>query len=90
ARAWRWTEEVDLLEEEMRRVLEFLKWRAGWWMTLVDQRPEVVEDVVLQEGFTAYARRQSQLQLDLRSRFQENWRDVPRFIELGRAGLGEI
>ncbi|KAJ6575811.1 hypothetical protein B0H10DRAFT_1837609 [Mycena sp. CBHHK59/15] len=55
ARAWRWTEEVDLLEEEMRRVLEFLKWRAGWWMSLVDQRPEVVEDVVLQEGFTAYA-----------------------------------
>jgi hypothetical protein len=53
-RAWRWTEEVDLLEEEMRQVLEFLKWRAGWWMSLVDQRPEVVEDVVLQEGFTAY------------------------------------
>ncbi|KAJ7814657.1 hypothetical protein B0H13DRAFT_1664617 [Mycena leptocephala] len=55
ARAWRWMEEVDLLEEEMRRVLEFLKWRVGWWMSLVDQQPEVVEDVVLQEGFTAYA-----------------------------------
>ncbi|KAJ7907410.1 hypothetical protein B0H13DRAFT_1879669 [Mycena leptocephala] len=64
ARAWRWTEEVDLLEEGMHRVLEFLKWRAGWWMSLVDQWPEVVEDIMLQEGFAAYARHQSQLQLD--------------------------
>ncbi|KAJ7099018.1 hypothetical protein C8R44DRAFT_593419, partial [Mycena epipterygia] len=31
ARAHRWTEEVDLLEEEMRRILVFLEWRAGWW-----------------------------------------------------------
>ncbi|KAJ7813492.1 hypothetical protein B0H13DRAFT_1925396 [Mycena leptocephala] len=90
ARAWRWTEEVDLLEEEMRWVLAFLEWRAGWWMRLVNQRPEVVEDVVLQEGFTAYARRQSQLQLALHARFQENWKDIPRYIELGRAGLDEI
>ncbi|KAJ7300391.1 hypothetical protein DFH08DRAFT_725373, partial [Mycena albidolilacea] len=28
ARAWRWTEEVDLVEEEMRRVLEFQRWKA--------------------------------------------------------------
>ncbi|KAF8059257.1 hypothetical protein FPV67DRAFT_1395314, partial [Lyophyllum atratum] len=31
ARADRWREEVMLLEEEMRRVLEYCEWRASWW-----------------------------------------------------------
>jgi hypothetical protein len=31
AKALRYAEEVDLLEEEMRRVLQFLEWRASWW-----------------------------------------------------------
>jgi hypothetical protein len=30
------------------------------------------------------------LQLDLHSRFQDNWSDIPCYIELGRAGLGQI
>ncbi|KAF8223543.1 hypothetical protein L208DRAFT_1078317, partial [Tricholoma matsutake] len=30
-RAERWWEEVILLEEEMRRVLEFCQWKARWW-----------------------------------------------------------
>jgi hypothetical protein len=30
-RAWamRWAEEVDLLEEEMQHIVEFLRWRSG-------------------------------------------------------------
>ncbi|KAJ7469942.1 hypothetical protein B0H11DRAFT_2159271 [Mycena galericulata] len=75
ARAWRWTEEVDLVEEEMRRVGEFLTWRAEWWLELLDQRPDVLLDPVLREGFTAYARRQSKIQKDLRDRFQKTWTD---------------
>ncbi|KAF8224566.1 hypothetical protein L208DRAFT_1310555 [Tricholoma matsutake] len=31
ARAEQWQEEVILLEEEMRRVLEFCQWKARWW-----------------------------------------------------------
>ena len=31
ARANRWTEEVDLLKEEMRRTEQFLEWHANWW-----------------------------------------------------------
>ncbi|KAG1723397.1 hypothetical protein EDB19DRAFT_1898082 [Suillus lakei] len=31
ARAHRWEEEVQLLWEEMRRVIAFLDWHAGWW-----------------------------------------------------------
>ncbi|KAJ6448083.1 hypothetical protein C8R45DRAFT_1128122, partial [Mycena sanguinolenta] len=38
ARAMRWAEEVDLLEEEMRRVKEFLWWRSHWWTARVDGR----------------------------------------------------
>ena len=31
ARKARWSEEVKLLKEEMRRVLEFLKWKSTDW-----------------------------------------------------------
>lgn len=26
-----WKEEIELLEEEMHRVLQFLQWHALWW-----------------------------------------------------------
>ncbi|KAJ7757877.1 hypothetical protein B0H16DRAFT_1457448 [Mycena metata] len=55
-----------------------------------DQRPGLVENNILREEVTAYARRQSQMQLDLRARFQDNWKDIPRYIQLARDGLGEI
>ncbi|KAJ7099168.1 hypothetical protein C8R44DRAFT_747853 [Mycena epipterygia] len=90
ARAWRWTEEVDLVEEEMRRVLLFLDWKAAWWLTLIDECPVVVEDETMREGFKAYALRQSRMQRSLKSRFEGNWKDVAQYIELGRAGLGQI
>ncbi|KAF8183464.1 hypothetical protein K438DRAFT_1974947 [Mycena galopus ATCC 62051] len=38
-RAWRWTEQVDLVEEEMRRVLQFLDWKAEWWLGLKGSAP---------------------------------------------------
>jgi hypothetical protein len=84
--AWRWTEEVDLVEEEMQRVLEFQNWKAQWWMTLVSECPGVM-DKNLQEGLTAYAERQSQIQLDLRQRFATNWRYLPQYIQDGWESL---
>ncbi|KAF7311271.1 CxC2 domain-containing protein [Mycena kentingensis (nom. inval.)] len=32
ARKTRWCEEVMLLQEEMRRVLRYLRWQANWWI----------------------------------------------------------
>ncbi|KAJ7029541.1 hypothetical protein C8F04DRAFT_962701 [Mycena alexandri] len=90
ARARRWTEEVDLLEEEMRRVLVFLEWKASWWRGLKDRQHEVVEDSELVESFNAYAERQATIQDAMKARFEENWKDVPRWIELGRAGVVDI
>ena len=36
ARAERHEEEVQLTVEEMRRTLEFFKWKSRWWLTLQD------------------------------------------------------
>ncbi|KAF8122930.1 hypothetical protein K438DRAFT_1651868, partial [Mycena galopus ATCC 62051] len=54
ARAERWREELLLLEEEMRRVLEFCAWKARWWDQRVDSgRPGINPE--LAEGLRAYA-----------------------------------
>ncbi|KAJ7797391.1 hypothetical protein B0H14DRAFT_3093166 [Mycena olivaceomarginata] len=90
ARAYRWTEEVDLAEEEMCRISEFLQWKADQWGARMEERLSTGWDEVLEEGLIAYARRQVQTTLALRGRFQENWRSVPSYIALGRAGLGQV
>ncbi|KAJ7271751.1 hypothetical protein C8J57DRAFT_1226330 [Mycena rebaudengoi] len=43
ARSLQWSEEVDLLEEEMRRITQFLFWHASWWEGQRDRRAEVNE-----------------------------------------------
>ncbi|KAJ7130028.1 hypothetical protein C8R43DRAFT_896340 [Mycena crocata] len=83
ARALRWTEEIDLLEEEMRRVAQFLSWRSGWWEEQVGLRE--LPDGPQLEGETAYAMRQAKLQTDTRTRFLELWKDLPTVIRQGRA-----
>ncbi|KAJ7821558.1 hypothetical protein B0H14DRAFT_3471465 [Mycena olivaceomarginata] len=53
ARADRWREELILLEEEMRRVLEFCAWKARWWDERVESERDVSPEV--EEGLRAYA-----------------------------------
>ncbi|KAG1774895.1 hypothetical protein EV702DRAFT_1047420 [Suillus placidus] len=53
ARALRWSEEVELLREEMHRVLQFFTWQAAWWEDQGKRR--VGECVVHAEGLQAYA-----------------------------------
>lgn len=71
ARKLRWCEEVDLIREEMRRVLRFLDWRVQWW----HERAEWIEcnDDGVSEGLQAYALRQSDLHLRLLISFKKNW-----------------
>ncbi|KAJ7818926.1 hypothetical protein B0H13DRAFT_2132258 [Mycena leptocephala] len=85
ARRMRWREEVDLLEEEMRRVLQFLRWRSDWWMDQVGRRG-LAEGAQL-EGETAYAVRQAGVQMKLHSLFTRDWEGLPALVEKGRAGL---
>ncbi|KIM79146.1 hypothetical protein PILCRDRAFT_10574 [Piloderma croceum F 1598] len=52
ARAMCWLEEVLFLCEEMRRVLAFLEWHAGWW----DEQENMLTGLSdAQEGVVAYA-----------------------------------
>ena len=59
ARAARWSEQVDLVAEEMRRTLAFLEWRAGWWRCQASRRVDISEQV--HHGLVAYAERQADL-----------------------------
>ncbi|KAJ6585954.1 hypothetical protein B0H19DRAFT_1250699 [Mycena capillaripes] len=90
ARARRWTEEVDLLEEEMRRILVFLEWKAQWWRERKGLRPDIAEDAEMVEGFNAYAERQSSIQEKMKQRFETNWSDVATWIAMGRQGVKDF
>ncbi|KAM6489539.1 hypothetical protein JOM56_014958, partial [Amanita muscaria] len=73
ARACRAAEEVRLLREEMRRILEFLRWRTQWWEERQYLR-SVRNDVALEEGIRAYARTQADLQSQLSHAFRALWK----------------
>ncbi|KAF9030042.1 hypothetical protein BJ165DRAFT_1411447 [Panaeolus papilionaceus] len=72
ARARRAKEEVRLLREEMRRVLAYLKWKAGWWKSQIGRR---VLDNSLSEGLTAYAECRAMHLLNLALHFKSLWQD---------------
>ncbi|KAG2743573.1 hypothetical protein P692DRAFT_201723247, partial [Suillus brevipes Sb2] len=70
ARMMRWKEEIELLEEEMHRVLRFLQWHALWWDNVAHLRAlEGAE----KEGVVAYATRQAHLRRDLSAKFETTW-----------------
>ena len=75
ARADRWEEEVDLLQEEMRRAVHFLEWRSGDWLAKVDSRVDAVTPTV-HSGLSAYAKKQSSVFHHLAVRFCQRWRST--------------
>ncbi|KAG2105020.1 uncharacterized protein F5147DRAFT_775339 [Suillus discolor] len=84
ARRDRWGEEIQLLLEEMQRILLFLDWQARQWDertgARVPQRPEDVKGVV------AYAKKQVFIRHSLSESFKEKWRQVPVSMALGDDG----
>ncbi|EMD40257.1 hypothetical protein CERSUDRAFT_28712, partial [Gelatoporia subvermispora B] len=80
ARAERWPEETILLEEEMRRIVEFLRWKACWWRGQRDRR---VVDAVLLRGLNAYAEKQAAVFEGLALTFARRW--MPYLHSLGRS-----
>ncbi|KAK7022207.1 CxC2 domain-containing protein [Favolaschia claudopus] len=71
ARKERWTEEVELLREEMRRVLRFLKWRALWW----EDRRTVTQAVMpeVKDGLQAFAAQQAAILRQIARKFKSSW-----------------
>ena len=75
ARSQHWQEEVGLLKEEMRRTLEFLKWKSSLWVikSLNSTRPL---SPALREGLSAYAFRQADIFRSLRNHFLSLWQGL--------------
>lgn len=75
ARMERWGEEVELLQEEMRRVVTFLEWRSLDWSTRGGARSSSVTPDI-QSGLDAYARKQTAVYRNLALSFAILWRPV--------------
>ncbi|KAH7906698.1 hypothetical protein BJ138DRAFT_1219360 [Hygrophoropsis aurantiaca] len=84
ARAARWSEEVELLFEEKRRILQFFDWEAHQW----DKRAtsDLPSDAVAREGYVAYAFRQAALRRAIGAHFAHLWRDTQRVLEIANEG----
>lgn len=77
ARADRWEEEVVLLDEEMRRSLEFCKWKASWWVDQLDHRAVTLpEGDPIREGLEAYAHQQAALEIQTKDAWELEWRAI--------------
>ena len=81
ARADRWEEEVILLQEEMRWVVQFLEWRSTNWFAKSDPRTSSVTSAVL-AGLSAYANKQGLVFHSLAIRFSQRWRSVLASLSL--------
>lgn len=83
ARAMRFSEEVQLLQEEMERILRFFQWQECWWRSKKDSLTESKQSIssMRAEGLRAYAERQAALRSSLCSHFAHTWRNVPDYIK---------
>lgn len=73
----------------MRRVPEFLRWRANWWASQKIHegtlRPDLQQNERQREGHDAYATRQARMLRSIAARFEEKWEGVTGLIAEGRA-----
>ena len=92
ARANRAREEVLLLKEEMRRVIEFLKWKSQCWLWKAEDR-RAGDD--LAEGLLAYSHKQASLHKGLSQHFRTIWQaplqdiNLPQDQNQSTGGIGE-
>ncbi|KAF7326475.1 hypothetical protein MVEN_02614600 [Mycena venus] len=75
-----WREELILLEEEMRRVLEFCGWKARWW----DKQVNCGRDVTMElaEGLRAYALAQAARERKWETTWREKWSAVRELAKI--------
>ena len=73
ARLERWNEEVELLQEEMRRTVMFLEWKSQRWVAKVEG-PKGNSTPDIQSGLNAYAKKQAAIYHNLAVSFARLWR----------------
>lgn len=82
ARAARWAEEYELVQEEMRRVIEYLTWDAEQWEGRCTLRKDDSSAMdILSEGLNAYANKQASIRRRLQRQFTTRWH--PHLIASG-------
>jgi hypothetical protein len=84
ARADRWAEEVELLQEEMKRVKHFFKTRMEQWQSKAAAVSETLGvSPVMAEGLRAFASEQALQYSAMRAHCEHLWRHVAEYIALG-------
>lgn len=80
-----------LLNEEMRRTLEFCSWKANWWETQITQRESsLLPDDPLAGGLKAYAHQQAALEREIATNWAFKWRRTRnRAIPIVSAVMGD-
>ena len=84
----RWGEEVILLQEEMRLVVQFLEWRSGNWFAKTDSR--IGTTLVVRAGLSVYANKQGSVFHNLAVRFSQRWHSILISLSLPHAWASEF
>ncbi|KAJ7698905.1 hypothetical protein B0H17DRAFT_1158229 [Mycena rosella] len=74
ARTQRWIEETVLVEEEMRRTIEYGVYEAGVWLERASARTGVSDELV--EGLNAYAKEQADREARTCEKLRQSWAQV--------------
>lgn len=74
ARAQRYREDLELVDEEMGRAIAYTEWRAEWWMKQTDRRENVSAE--LQDGLRAYCKEQSAIERERARVWEAEWAPV--------------
>ena len=66
-----------LLDEEMRRVLQFCDWKEQWWQQQKQGRPLTEpHEKTLREGLDAYAEKQMALERAIAQSWEAKWKSI--------------
>ncbi|KAF7973147.1 hypothetical protein HWV62_15919 [Athelia sp. TMB] len=92
ARQARWREELMILQEEMRRVIEYGFNREKWWRERPEQRLNV--DDALADGLRAYALEHAEQERAFRVMLEAKWGDIQKRVatvleDLSKPGFPE-
>ena len=89
ARADRWEEEEELLQEEMRRVVVYLEWKSCEWLKKVGVRASLCTPDI-QHGVDAYARKQANIHREIAISFVSQWLPYLRLCGLETKWTAEL
>ncbi|KAI3613006.1 hypothetical protein WG66_005266 [Moniliophthora roreri] len=79
ARAQRSREELQLLNEEMRRAISFCDWRSKWWKEQIGRRESVSS--WLAEGLMAYANEQADMESERSALWAATWHPLRQHVD---------